>query len=216
MMTLIERLLGYERITVTERERVLVLTKGRLSAILTPGEHRLNLRNTLREVHDLERHRFISPYGDALWREVPELAKTHLTRVEAGEDEVVLVLHDGRALEVIAPSGRVDYWLDAGPWTVERVALGDTLIVPRGLARRLARIGARAPVATVDVPEGYIGLLSLDGVAKSRLEAGRHTHWNLVGRKLAVQLVETRWRAHEVTGQEILTKDRVTLRRNTV
>ncbi|WP_299210518.1 slipin family protein [uncultured Tateyamaria sp.] len=36
----------------------------------------------------------------------------------------------------------------------------------------------------------------------------------MLGRKHGVKLVDTRWQAHEVSGQEILTRDRVSLRVN--
>ena len=41
MMKLIERILGLERVTVTEGARMLVLGKGRFDAILGPGEYLL-------------------------------------------------------------------------------------------------------------------------------------------------------------------------------
>lgn len=214
MIWLIERLLGNERLTVTERERVLVLRKGRFADILGPGEHWLKTRNTLREAHDLERLRFTSPYDEALWRERPDLAETHLLRVEAAPDEVALVLRDGRPLEVVGLETRVTYWRDAGSWTVERFALGETLVVPVALAKRLARIGAKAATRLSEVPEGYVGLLTVDGVPAGRLATGTHTFWDVAGRKTNVRLVDTRWCFNEVTGHEILTRDRVTLRVN--
>lgn len=36
----------------------------------------------------------------------------------------------------------------------------------------------------------------------------------MLGRKHVVKLVDSRWQTHEVTGQELLTADRVTLRVN--
>jgi regulator of protease activity HflC (stomatin/prohibitin superfamily) len=45
------------------------------------------------------------------------------------------------------------------------------------------------------------------------LVPGTYWYW-MLGRKHLVKLVDTRWQTHEVTGQELLTADRVTLRVN--
>ena len=76
------------------------------------------------------------------------------------------------------------------------------------------RLGLRALTKTVTVPEGHIGLLTVDGVAQGRVGPGVFTHLNLPGRTVALRLVDLRMLTHEVSGQEILTKDRVTLRVN--
>lgn len=213
LITLIERLMGYERITVTERERVLVLRNGRFEAILGAGEHRLKSRNLLREAHDLGRLRFTSPYDRALFRERPDLAAVHLTELRAGADEVLIALRDGVPAEVVLPEARVVLWTDAGPWEVERHAIGETLAVAPELANRLVRAGLTTGFSVAEVAEGHVGLLSIDGVLRETLTPGTHGFWKL-GRHVAVKQVDLRLRTHEVTGQEILTKDRVTIRVN--
>jgi regulator of protease activity HflC (stomatin/prohibitin superfamily) len=65
----------------------------------------------------------------------------------------------------------------------------------------------------VPVAQGHVGLLSVDGVQTRILQAGTFRFW-AVGRKHDVKLVDTRWQAMNVSGQEILTRDRVTLRIN--
>lgn len=210
---LIDRVTGHERVTLTETERMLVLEKGRFAAILGPGEHRLKRDGTQREVHSLDRLRFVSPFDRALFRERPDLADAHLTEVVSGIDEVVVVLRDGRPFEVLLPDTRVVLFTDAATFTVERHPLTKTLAVPPALMRRLVRAGLTSGFNTAEVDEGHIGLLSVDGVRMGRLEPGTHGFWKL-GRHVAVKRIDLRLRTHEVTGQEILTKDRVTIRVN--
>ena len=210
---LIDRLTGFERVTCMETERMLVLHKGRIADILGPGEHRVKRRDTVREVHNLERLRFVSPYERAIYRERPDLAEAQLTEVRAATDEVLVVLREGRPIEVVLPEDRVVYLSDAGPFTVERVALTERLEVPLALAKRLVRVGLTSAFSTVEVAEGHVGLLSVDGRLMGRLEPGTHAYFR-VGRHVAVKQVDLRMRTHEVTGQEILTKDRVTIRVN--
>ncbi|MEL6994566.1 MAG: slipin family protein [Pseudomonadota bacterium] len=210
---LMDRLTGHTRVTLMETERMLLLDKGRINAILGPGQHRLKTRDIVREVHNLERLRFVSPYDRVLFRERPDLAEAHLTEVRAGVDEVALVLRDGVPFEAVLPEARVVLWTDAGPWTVERHAVGETLELPSTLAKRLVRVGLTTGFQAAEVADGHVGMLSIDGVLKTQLAPGTHAFWK-VGRHVAVKHVDLRLRTHEVTGQEILTKDRVTIRVN--
>ena len=131
MMKFIDAALGHRRVTVKENQRAIALYKGRISTILAPGEHVLKDRGRLEiEMHDLARPEFTSWYSLALLRDHPVLAQRHLTDVRTGTDEVALVLRDGRLHAVLKPDERATYWTDAGPWTVERIALGDDLEVP--------------------------------------------------------------------------------------
>lgn len=214
MMKILERLLGYDHITVTERERVLVLYHGRFDRILGAGEHRVKRKGTLRELHDLQRPRFTSLYEEALFRERPDLAEELLVRFEAGHDEALLILKDGRPYEMVGPETRVTYLRDAGAFEAEAIALTERLEVAPKLARRLARIAARSLVKTVTVPEGYVGLVTVNGKARGQLAEGRFAHLDLAGYAVQVRMVDTRLQMHEVTGQEILTRDRVTIRVN--
>ena len=212
MLRLIEILLGLHRFTVDENARVLVLKDGRFRAILKPGRHAMR-GNLSVEEHNLARPEFVSTFEQALFRERPDLAAAHLTELRTGVDEVAVVLRDGRIKGVLRPDSRMVYWTDAGPWEVERVDVSATLAIEAGLATRLARAGAKDTVASFEVPEGHVGLMALEGAFAQVLEKGTHRFW-AVGRKITVKLVDTRWRSHDVAGQEILTADRVTLRVN--
>ena len=211
--TILDRVTGHTRVTLMETERMLVLERGRIATVLRPGEHRIKRHDTVREVHNLDRLRFVSPFEQALFRDRPDLAAEHLTEVRAGMDEVALVLRDGRPLEVVLPEDRVVFLTDAGPFTVERHMLTETLTVDPVLAKRLVRVGQSNAFDTVEVSEGHVGLLTVDGEFRGRLAPGTHGFFR-VGRHVAVKHVDLRMRTHEVAGQEILTKDRVTIRVN--
>ena len=210
---LIDRLTGHTRVTLMETERMLVLHKGRLNAILGPGQHRIKARDTVREVHDIDRLRFVSPYDRALFRERPDLAEAHLTEVRTGPGEMAVVFRDGRPLELVLPEARVVYFTQAGPFEVDRHDVAETLELPQALMRRLVRAGVTAGFQATEVAEGHVGILTVDGVRMGTLDVGTHGFLK-VGRHVAVKQVDTRLRTHEVTGQEILTKDRVTIRVN--
>ncbi|WP_170414156.1 slipin family protein [Ruegeria arenilitoris] len=210
---LIDRLTGHRRLTLTETQRMLVLRNGVFDAILGAGKHRLPRKDVLTELHDLEKLFFVSPYERALMQNRPELAAKHLSEFRAGPDEVLVLLRDGVPVRVLNPEARALVWKDAGPFKVEHHALTDTMAVPKPTAQRLVRAGLRLNLTQVEVAEGHTGLLMVDGVLVDQLTPGAHAFWK-VGRNVEVKQIDLRQRTHEVTGQEILTKDRVTIRVN--
>ena len=211
MKDLFEKLLGYERVTVTENERVLALQKGRFMGILDPGVHLLRKRDLTLEPHNLSRPEFTSAYKAALLKDAS--LTTHLTRFRAGRDEILVILRDGLIYEVLAPDTEAVYWTATGPWDTETVDVSDGLEVAADLALRLTRAGRLEKVASFEVPEGSVGLMSLEGAYTRTLEAGTHRFWG-VARKVTVKLVDMRWRSHDAGGQEVLTRDRVSIRVN--
>ncbi|GGX55564.1 hypothetical protein GCM10007385_25150 [Tateyamaria omphalii] len=212
-MTLIDFVMGRRMLTLTETERALVMRKGRFDTILGPGRHGVARRNTDVLVFDMSDPHFKSDYIDALVKTRPDLVEAHLTQVRTGADEVAILNRDGRAFEVVTPDHRTFVWTDAGPWTVDRVDLSDGHEVPQALAQRLMRSGLTRALTSTEVSAGYVGILSVDGVVTRQVAPGTHWFW-MLGRKHLIKLVDTRWQAHEVGGQEILTRDRVSLRVN--
>lgn len=210
---MIDALTGRERVTLTETQRMLVLVDGRFDALLGPGEHLVPRENSTREIHSIDRLRFTSGFDRALFRSRPDLAEGHLTEVRTGSEEIAVVLRDGRPMHVLFPEEREVFWTDAGPFTVDRFDLASDPGVDAALARRLDRAGLGRALTTVTVAEGHVGMLHLDGVLIRRLPPGVHSFW-AVGPRVTARLVDMRTRAHEVAGQEILTKDRVTIRVN--
>jgi regulator of protease activity HflC (stomatin/prohibitin superfamily) len=68
-------------------------------------------------------------------------------------------------------------------------------------------------VSAVEVPDTAVGLLIVDGELVKVLEPGLHAFWKYQ-RALKTELVDRRVQAMEVAGQEILTRDKVSLRVN--
>ncbi len=215
MIKTMERLLGLERIRVNENQRAITLYKGRIEGILGPGEHRLTNWGERREVelHELGRAEFVSVYQKALFRQLPEVAAEHLIEIRTEPNEVAVMVRDGQLFGVLKPEGRTVFWRDAGPWVVERIDIAQSLAVPSQLAKRLRVFAKLDRVTQHDVAEGQTGLLYVDGQFVEALAPGAHMYWS-VGRKVMVKLVDTRRQSLDVTGQELLTKDRVTIRVN--
>ena len=155
----------------------------------------------------------MSPYDRALMQNRPDLVAEHLVEFRAAPDEVLVLLRDGVPVAALTPEARALVWQAAGPWKAERYPLTGTLAVPKVVAQRLVRAGLRYILTQVEIAEGHTGLLTVDGVLVDQLTPGAHAFWKS-GRNVAIRQVDLRQRTHEVTGQEILTRDRVTIRVN--
>ncbi len=212
-MSMIDLLVRKARIIVPVNARTLVLHKGRISGLLAPGEHWVIRKDCETMQFDLNSARITSRLIDALLRDAPDHAGDEITEVRTGADEVAIVIRDGRAHDVVSPDTRALFWTEAGPWTVERLSIADSQEVDPALARRLMRSGLSHVLTSHEVPAGKVGILFTDGEKERVLQPGTVWFW-MFGQKHLVKLVDTRWQTKEVTGQEILTKDRVTLRVN--
>lgn len=65
----------------------------------------------------------------------------------------------------------------------------------------------------IEVPDGEIALLYFGGKFQRRLDSGTRYFWNN-GQKITHQLVDTRLQPLDISGQEILTADKISLRLN--
>ena len=215
MTTFLDKIRGRTRVVISETERALHICKGELRGILGPGEHSLeNGRGTLViERQSLVMPTFRSAYEKALFDKLPEVAEAHLTVIQTGPGEVAIVERDTRIAMVLGPDQRQVLWTAAGPWTWTLIDTEAEPAVPRKLMRRLGEARKTDQVVTVAVTEGSVALLFIDGVLNKVLEAGVHAFWK-AGRIVTQKVIDLKRQALDVTGQEVLTLDRVTIRIN--
>lgn len=148
------------------------------------------------------------------------MCAAHFQLVELGEYEVGLVYKNDKLTSILAPASRQLYWKGPVDVRVEVQDIASDFEVPRGLVRLIAHARAselandvRAVVYPVEVAEKSVGLLYVDGELVKTLAPGLYAFWKY-NRTIKVEQVDTRLQAMEVSGQEILTKDKVSLRAN--
>jgi regulator of protease activity HflC (stomatin/prohibitin superfamily) len=216
-MTETKKIFARTRVTVPEGERALVLVNGKFDAILRPGRHSIpSLFSSVKvEAFQLVNAAFTSAYEQALVASRPDLVAEHFTDVRTSADEVGVIHRDGKLHSVQKPDARQLFWTDAGPWKVELISIDGKLEIPAKLAQRLTGPAFADRVKRFSVEDGQAGLLYVDGAFVRLLDAGAHAFWN-VGRTVNVKIVDTRQHALDVTGQEVLTRDKVSLRVNLV
>ena len=214
-MSILNNILGRERVLVKENERAITLYKGEIGKVLGPGEHWLASGSGRLEVNrfDLRFPEFSSVYEKALFEKLPDQAAKHLTVVRTTRAEIAIIERDGQIHTVLGPDRRVVLWTDAGPWKTEIIRIDTALEVDRNLLTRLMLAKKTELVTVQQIIEGQAGLLFVDGVYVRTLKPGIHGFWT-AGRTVQVRIVELRRTAVDIAGQELLTKDRVTIRVN--
>ena len=203
------------RVTVPESWRALALVNGKYHSILRPGRHVLASfgKSVSVEGFNLAARQFTGTHEQALIRERPDLAAGHLTDVRTSASEVAVVSCDGKLFGVLKPDSRHLFWTNAGPWSVEMIDVSEQIDIPDKLATRLVALGPTERVKWFNVEDGQVGLLYIDNAFARVVGAGTHAFWN-VGRVVSVKIVDTRQTALDVTGQEVLTRDKVSIRVN--
>ncbi len=131
---------------------------------------------------------------------------------ELGEYELALVRRGKAIVGMVAPTGSALYLSD-GVNALEVLSVLETFEVRPDVAVALRGTPLGATVEYVEVPEYHVGALYVDGKLSKTLEPGTHAFWK-VTRKLRTVVTETRLQTLEVSGQEILTRDKVSLRLN--
>lgn len=215
MKQLIDSLMGRKRVLVDETERAVWLYKGEVRGILGAGEHVLKNRDgSLRvERQALSRMVFASAYEQAVLDKLPADVATHLMVVRTAENEIAVIERDGIINSILGPDDKLILWTDAGPWKMGVIDIAASPRVEDKLHQRLQKAGKAQFVTLVEVDEGKTALVSIDGRMTERLEPGVYGYWN-PGRKITAKLVDLTRQSLDVTGQEVLTRDRVTLRIN--
>jgi hypothetical protein len=206
------------KIDVMVNERVFVVINGVPSQYLGPGRHRVFAWfKTIR----LERINTLGLLAD--------LDAERLTLVPAEDLALVTNAPDERA--IVYRKGKAALWLGAGVhqvWTVDRTIARETnAIVPlikitsvnvsgvetRPLKDDVRAIAPAADYVEVTAPAGTVALRFVNGKLDAELPSGRHAAFTAI-EKVTFAVIDLKERLLHVTGQEVMTKDRVSLRLN--
>jgi regulator of protease activity HflC (stomatin/prohibitin superfamily) len=203
----------FSHVLIGDQERYLLLRKGRFETILEPGEHIVFGRSVEFEKHNVRQLVFESSWSDHIVKEHAHIAERFFVKVETGDAQVAVVYFDGKFARIVAPGKRVLFWRGPVEVTAEVVDAKAEPQVRAGLVAPLARLGAAAGVTSAAVDEGKAGLLYLDNRFVHTLAPGAYGFWNAAGNP-QVEVVDLRWQTLEIPGQEILTRDKVSIRVN--
>ena len=211
-------MMGMKRITIAQYERGLLFRNRSFKAVMEPGVHWLfdPLNRTEIKVYDVTVAEFEHPRVDVLIAEARMLIERYLMIVELGDREVGLVYKNDRLVSVLAPGKRQLYWRVPVAVRVDVKDISRDFVLDADTARILGRAGGsvmNAAIGSVEVPDTSVGLFIADGELRSVLKPGLTAFWKFQ-RNIKVEVVDLRLQTMEVAGQEILTRDKVSLRVN--
>ena len=165
-------------------------------------------------IHDL--------VADAIREILPHEITRFCIDMEVGADEAGLRYEDDMLVEILPPGTKRLYWKNNRKQHMVRVDLTEGYTLSDKIIKQLLQpalrdkgvVGDKA-VLIAQIPAYHVGVLKVDGKVENLLEAGITAYWRF-NREISVEIVDIRLQAVEVTGQEILTKDKVNLRVNLV
>ncbi|MAP21983.1 MAG: stomatin/prohibitin-family membrane protease subunit [Alteromonadaceae bacterium] len=215
-------------VTVAENQRVLMLKSQQLADVLLPGKHKMwDFKNELEFItFDINELFFSEKNADRLFRN-SETFRNHISHWKLSSSEVGLLYVDDLLQGIVAPGEHIYVWKDTGELRLETISIDDNLSVDEQLLFLINRAGANSasrlirssrtvaikPIADVAVAKEHVGLLYVNGKFVRRLQAGQHAFWQF-NHTIEVKAFDCRTQMLEISGQEILSKDRVSLRIN--
>lgn len=212
----------WKTVDIADDERALVYRRNRFEQVLEPGRHRLaSWLNTVRiEKHLISDLYFLHDKARFLLNTHSAVLGDYIEHFELGDEEVGLFYRDGHLVDVLAPGSFLALWKGVERVRVDVIDIRENFRIDKGLVGVLCRglkIGKARNIAAAihyaEVPDEHVGMLSNNGKLEELLAPGSYGFWKY-NRSVAVKNVDLRLQSVEVSGQEILTRDRVSLRIN--
>ena len=201
------------KVIIGDNERALLYKHGNYKRLLGPGKQRV--RSFFGEtIVRLSADGKVEFYGMNLkvLRKDPEFEKS-VAIIEVPDDKLAVHFIDGRISDMLKPGTHV-FWNVLKDHSFELI----DITAPESAGELPILYMAHAPsnyYVKLDVKEGETGLLFYNGVFQRSLNPGQHVFWNY-NTKVSAQVVDTRVQQLDISGQEILTADKVSLRVNFV
>jgi regulator of protease activity HflC (stomatin/prohibitin superfamily) len=209
---------------VKKDERALLLRRGDFVKVLGAGEYvyfdpfkRLTI-----EKFSLAKTAFEHKLADYLLKAEAAVVAREFVAIELGATQIALRHENDVLVEVLAPNTRRLYWKGYIEVGFEKVDIETEFAIAPALVPKVAALISRGGIKIAGnegvfvalVPEHSVGFLYVDGkLQQGLLTPGLHYFWRYL-RDVKVETVDLRLQVLDVAGQEILTKDKVSLRVN--
>ena len=215
-------MLVIRKFIVKKNECGLLFKNGDFVRFLDAGTYHFldPLRKIEVDVFDLSVPEFTHRLTDLLIKQFADDVAKRFDIVELNATQVALITKNGRLAYVLAPSTRTLFWKGLVDVEAKVIDIVDDCAIASRLAaelvfadRGLLRDSMVHAVYFQHVPEYHVGVLYVDGATAGTLTPGLHAYWKF-NRNIRIETFDTRVQDMDVTGQEILTKDKVNLRIN--
>lgn len=210
------------RIVIKKNEKGILLKDGDFEKILSAGRYRvLNWRKrTSVQVCKIDTAMNDLALVDYLLQRESAVAEQNFVNMQLGENEAGLRYENGVLVEILAPASRRVFWKGLVEQRLDKIDLSQGYTLASNLAAVLLQPALRgrsvsglAGLLIAQVPAYSTGVLKVDGKVVRLLQPGVEMFWRY-NREIEVEVVDLRLQNLEISGQEILTRDKVGLRIN--
>ena len=200
------------KIIINENERGFLIKNGTYGRMLNPGKHRIKkVRGETYTLVSVAKSVVVPNIDIAVLLRDKAFAES-VTRIDVPDGYIAVHMEDKRISGTLQP-GTYCFWncYREHSFILVDISKADiTDLTPRQLMAL-----SRNLYTKIEVAEGELGLLFFDGKFERKLESGSFYFWNNMQR-ITCQKVDLRSQQLDISGQEILTADRVSLRVNFV
>ncbi|MBD2430000.1 MULTISPECIES: slipin family protein [Fischerella] len=156
------------------------------------------------------------PLEDVLIERHSEFVAVYCKTVQLISQQVAIARYQGKVISILPPYSRKLFWREV---EVEIIDISNDAKLPPHLVAEL--VSGSPEVVSLssnclhirEVPAQHIGLLYINQEFQAQLPPGIHAWW-IFGRSLQTETIDLRLQSMEVSGQDILSKDKVPLRLN--
>ena len=209
---------GLKKFQISEYEIGLLYVQNNFVRPLEPGEYAFWTVN--RDVAVRTLSRIVPnpdfPLEDVLIEKHPDFVATYCETVQLQNQQVAIVRYLGKIISILPPTSRKLFWQGV---EVEVIDISsDAKLPPILVAQLLAGsqevlLLSRNSLHIREVPAQHVGLLYVNQEFQAQLQPGAHAWW-VFGRSFQTEVFDLRLQNIEVSGQDILSKDKVPLRLN--
>jgi SPFH domain / Band 7 family len=198
-----------KRIRIRSFEIGLRYRAGDLQGILHPGVHWVSLLSEVK-IYDRLKVRFEDRRLEVRLKN--EELRNHVLVADLTDRQRALVFQDGRLAFMLGP-GLYAFWNEPCSVSIETFDIGEVRFEHHNLEQILAFPSAETYLQAIRSDDYEKLIVHADGELLGVFDAGTFAYWKGAAR-ITWQGVDMREHVLDVTGQEIMTADKVTLRLN--
>ena len=155
-----------------------------------------------------------------LYKENQELLSKYINKVSTTKNEFALIMSENKVIGILKPNSEGYVWKNLHGVDIKRYTIGERCLLDPETTNYLYELykdykneNLLSIVTFANTNDGQVKLVYQNGVLLAKLEPGLYAFWNY-GNTIKMVPITTKFNRVEMTGQEIITKDKVTLRVN--
>ena len=203
-------------VIIKDNQRGLLFKKGSYEKMLEPGKYNFWFERDVNVmVMDINQPFYVENYDLEIFLQKDGGLVKNLDIVDVADNQLVLYYANGKFERLLSSAKKYAFWNITRKNTFASIDISIPQIDKAVDKNFLARLPLSNYVQVFEVAPYMKGLLFFDNSFQSFLEPGRYTFWKCATR-VDVMLVDMRQKDIEISGQEIMTEDKVPIRINFV